>query len=143
MPPRVPVNRLLFAPAASEAMSEDEAKAYVVEKGRLLMNSTIELFDIEPAAIFDAVCLPVTVSEDIRTQVAQARRMANGGKFALVSATRAFCGLKSDRVAVWHPNDVNLATTPPDPKKAPTPKTSRWTRPVCQDKPEPPDETPF
>ena len=40
-------------------------------------------------------------------------------------------------MAVWHPNDVNLATTAPDPSKSKAPETRRWTEPVCQDKPKP------
>ena len=97
--------------------------------------STVELFDIEPAAIFEAASLPEGVSEHIRAQAAQARLIAPDSNLVLVSATRDFCALRTAEMAVWHPNDVNLATTAPDPSKSKAPETRRWTEPVCQDKP--------
>ena len=131
-------NGLLFSGDGEgrNPLSEDETKAYVSEKGRQLMGSTVELFDIEPAAIFEAASLPEGVSEHIRAQAAQARLIAREGNLALVSATRDFCALRTAEMAVWHPNDVNLATTAPDRSKSEAPKTSRWKNPFCQDKSE-------
>jgi len=130
-------NGLLFSDSSEgyKPLSEDEAKAYVSEKGRQLLASAVELFNIEPAAIFEAACLPESVSEHIRAQVAQARLNAHAGDLTLVSATRDFCALRTPQMAVWHPNDVNLARTAPDRSKMKAPETATYVLPVCQDKP--------
>jgi len=95
--------------------AEDEAKRFIIDVVAAFKASSIEIFDIDPDAVF--------MGEKFREkfpslencdQVAQALLLSAGNRFAIASATTIYCGFSGfrhgkNRIDVFHPNDIDLS----------------------------------
>ena len=97
--------QLLFEALDRNCAEAKEMRQEVVTKGRLILNSGLKIADIEPAAVIRAADLPQSLPPHIKLMLAQMELMAVKGEVLVVSCGEDLVGV-SDKVKVWHPNDL-------------------------------------
>ncbi len=97
--------QMLFEALNRNCAEPKMVRQEVVTKGRLILNSGLKIADIEPTAVIRAADLPQSLPPHIKLMVAQMELMAVRRKVLVVSCGQDLVGV-SDKVRVWHPNDL-------------------------------------
>lgn len=103
--------QMLHEALSRSCAGTDLIREEVVIKGRLALSSVLKIVEVEPLAVFQARSMPDSVAPHLKLMVAQMNLMAVDYKVLVVSCSQELVGV-SDKVLVWHPNDLPLSLPP-------------------------------